>query len=246
MKIIYDEVKKGVFYIVRNLKDYHEYVNTMMDEKTCANMFSWYENIDESVILNKNDYYFDFDKFESGESNILFVTGLSGSGKSTTGQSIASKYNAEYVELDLLDPLSGFCKTALEDMKDKDLHLIKEYLSKHRDTYEKIRDSKLTDSESIMNIWKFVGFVKSYANQHKESKFVVEGIQLYEYCAERNCILRPMIIKGTSVLTSFFRKVKREKWSKLEVLKNTPKTIRSMVKNDQILKDIINSYYIEK
>lgn len=58
--------------------------------------------VNESFILEKDNLYINFDKFESGESNICLITGLSGSGKSTLGKEISKKYKAEYVELDKL------------------------------------------------------------------------------------------------------------------------------------------------
>ena len=64
------------------------------------NESSYTEIAEEGYLFSKDDLYINFDKFESGESNICLITGLSGSGKSTLGKSLANKYNAEYVELD--------------------------------------------------------------------------------------------------------------------------------------------------
>ena len=47
--------------------------------------------INENYIISKNDLYINFDKFESGKSNVLLVTGFSGSGKSTLVSQLAKK-----------------------------------------------------------------------------------------------------------------------------------------------------------
>ena len=200
------------------------------------------KNVNESVFMNKDDYYFDFDKFESGESNILFVTGLTGSGKSTIGRSFASKYHAEYVELDLMDPCSNLCSQSLDEIKkDKSNKVIYEYLSSHKSVYERLKSGKMRNDEIFLNNVRFISFVRSYANKHKDTKFIVEGLQLYEYCTFRKTIIKPMVIKGTSVLTSFIRKVKREKWPTKDIIKYAPGTVKRMIKDDKVLLQLINA-----
>ena len=57
----------------------------------------------EGFVINEKDLYVNFDKFESGKSNVLLITGLSGSGKSTLAESLAKKYKCDNFELDCLD-----------------------------------------------------------------------------------------------------------------------------------------------
>ena len=49
--------------------------------------------VNENYIISKNDLYINFDKFESGKSNILLVTGFSGSGKSILASQLAKNIN---------------------------------------------------------------------------------------------------------------------------------------------------------
>ena len=56
----------------------------------------WIEKVNESYtqegyIKDTKDIYYNKDKFDSGEVNLCFITGLSGSGKSTMGRSMSSK-----------------------------------------------------------------------------------------------------------------------------------------------------------
>lgn len=62
-----------------------------------------YGTIKEEYIFNEKDFTYNFDKWENKEVPILFINGLMGSGKSTLGKKLAEKYNAEYIELDLLN-----------------------------------------------------------------------------------------------------------------------------------------------
>lgn len=53
--------------------------------------------LDESLLINEKDIYYNKDKFDSGEINLCFITGLSGSGKSTMSREMAKqKKNRAY------------------------------------------------------------------------------------------------------------------------------------------------------
>jgi len=56
--------------------------------------------IQEGYILSDQTVSIDLEKFENGESNILLITGIGGSGKSTLGKKLAKKYNAKYIASD--------------------------------------------------------------------------------------------------------------------------------------------------
>ena len=57
----------------------------------------------ESYLVSKKDVEYNLEDFESGKSNILLITGLSRSGKTTLGKEYANKYNATLIELDLFE-----------------------------------------------------------------------------------------------------------------------------------------------
>lgn len=56
--------------------------------------------IQEGYIFSDKTISIDLDKFESGESNKLFIIGLSGGGKTTLGKHLAKKYKAKYIDTD--------------------------------------------------------------------------------------------------------------------------------------------------
>ena len=57
----------------------------------------------EAYIFSKDDIVLNLDKFITNEKNVLLITGLSRSGKTTLAGNFASKYNAEIIQLDLFE-----------------------------------------------------------------------------------------------------------------------------------------------
>lgn len=155
--------------------------------------------INESFILEKDDLYINFDKFESGKSNICLITGLSGSGKSTLGKEISKKYKAEYVELDKF-----FLFKSIDDLK---------YLSKTFDDFFKENMSLIsimhTKSDSSGIPLKILNALIEYCKKIKNKKFVIEGVQIYLF-ADKSIKNYPIIIKNTPALKSMFRMFKRD------------------------------------
>lgn len=152
--------------------------------------------VDESFILEKDDLYINFDKFESGKSNICLITGLSGSGKSTLGKEISKKYKAEYVELDKF-----FLFKSLDELK---------YLSKTFNNFFKENMSLfVTIADSPDMPLKILNALIGYCNKIKNKKFVLEGVQIYLF-ADKSIKNYPIIIKNTPALKSMFRMFKRD------------------------------------
>ena len=62
--------------------------------------YSGFDNyFHEGYVMNEEDIYYNKDKFDSGEINLCFITGHSGSGKSSMGKSMKSD-DTEYCDLD--------------------------------------------------------------------------------------------------------------------------------------------------
>lgn len=155
--------------------------------------------VNESFILEKDDLYINFDKFESGKSNICLITGLSGSGKSTLGKEISKKYKAEYVELDKF-----FLFKSLDELK---------YLSKTFNNFFKENMNLIsimhTKSDSSGIPLKILNALIEYCKKIKNKKFVLEGVQIYLF-ADKSIKNYPIIIKNTPALKSMFRMFKRD------------------------------------
>lgn len=111
------------------------------------------------------------DQYGQSGHNILYVAGLSGSGKSTYSKELAKKLKAEVVELD------SYYGAKPNDSQ-SDFH---RYLSKNQvNTKRLVANKKLNYNESD----KIYGLLKEYA---KDRRVIAEGVQLFDgTMAEKN------------------------------------------------------------
>lgn len=181
--------------------------------------------VNESFVLEKDNLYINFDKFESGKSNICLITGLSGSGKSTLGEKIAREYKAEYIELDLFEHCSMFQND--EQLKQAG-DVFYKYFNKHKDIHEKIKLKKISNKELSTEISKFLKYTISYCKHNKNKKFIIEGVQIYSF-GDESLKKYPMIFVQASVLKSIKQRWMRNGNGKIdwkEELKTLPPLLR--------------------
>lgn len=153
----------------------------------------------ESNVFNESDIYYNKDKFDSGEINLCFITGLSGSGKST----MANGMKAEHYELDDVGFNWNFSDDNLKDYGDLIYTFFKGIGKKYRVGYAEVDDSYLSIYSD------FVNYSIQYAKAHKNIKFVIEGVQLFQWINPKDLVDYAVYIKGTSRLISTYRAAKR-------------------------------------
>lgn len=164
--------------------------------------------IHESVIFSKEDTEIDLDKWKPGKKNILFVTGLSGGGKSTVAKKLSAENQAMYIELDKIEAAYEFIGKDSYNRADEDL--INEYYKKYG---IKKDPKKMSNDEYNKYSNECFRFMYNEMKKDKETLYVVEGIQVIRYAKEEfsNEIFNsPMIIKNTSMLVSMIRRLKRD------------------------------------
>ena len=168
---------------------------------------------DESVIKNQEDIYYNKEKFDSGEINLCFITGHSGSGKSTMGKDM-KKRGIEHYELDIVCHVKEFYTMA--QLK-KYGELIYAFFNgpgkRYYDEYDDIpwnEDAVVSYCNKV--VLAFVNYAKQYAKAHKDQKFVIEGIWLFD-----RKLFKPedfkdyaFYVKGTSMIISEIRAIKRD------------------------------------
>jgi len=163
-----------------------------------------------------NDIYHNIEDWESGKSNLLWITGLSGSGKSTIAKEISGN-NIEHVELDNLqrakmDNWDHTGSTLMDDyIKSKGgLTNIFSYVNDLDEVRWKDLVSNETECPKQFN--DFFEYIIKYANTHKNKRFVVEGVQI-AMCSKNTTIAKiskyPVIIKMNGPLKTEFRREKR-------------------------------------
>lgn len=174
--------------------------------------------VNESYIINKKDIYYNKEKFDSGEINLCFITGHSGSGKSTMGRNLQSK-NIEHYDLDDLQCIKDYF--TMKDLKEYG-DLIYSYFNgkgkKFYITYEELVNNKIPGSEYEDILFKdFVHYAMQYAKSHKNKKFVIEGVWLFCYGDDHKYWFTPeefkdyaFYIKGTSMVISKHRAALRD------------------------------------
>lgn len=196
--------------------------------------------LEEKYIMNDKDIYYNKDKFDNGGINLCFITGHSGSGKSTMGRDMQSN-NIEHYELDDLQCIKDhFTMQNLKEYGD----LIYSYFNgkgkKFYISFKELENNKTPGSEYEDILYKdFVKYAMDYAKSHKNKKYVIEGVWLF--CSDENN--KPYFspeefkdyafyIKGTSAIVSKHRAALRDakkdsKGSKLNTVKGyIPNMIR--------------------
>ena len=161
----------------------------------------------ESYLVSGNDYEQNLDKWKPGESNVLFVTGLSGSGKSTIAKEYGNKFNATVIEIDVfewgIDPreekymdqkfvsIYNKCKKAFPDY------------AKAIDAEWRKENGAIMEEDTIVNLLhKCALHALQLCKQDKSHLYIFEGIQIFRRFDISELKKEPLIIKGTSMITS--------------------------------------------
>ena len=172
--------------------------------------------IDESYIINEKDILYNKDKFDSGEINLCFITGQSGSGKSTMGRKYSDE-GAEHVEMDDLIAIKDHF--TMENLKEYGDLIYSFYKGPGKKYYVGMEDLKNVSNSEYEDklIPEFVKYSMTYAKSHKDKKFIIEGVLLYCDTEKGSPMFSPeqfkdyaFFIKGTSALISNYRASKRD------------------------------------
>lgn len=224
-KMIYDQYGFKVYYEDDNL-----YYMTLE-----ANPVKVNESVlNESILINEKDIYYNKDKFDSGEINLCFITGLSGSGKSTMGKDMQS-HGIEHYDMDDLQVIADHF--TLNDLK-KYGDLIYSYFTgegkKFYITYKELKDNQVPESEYEDKLFPgFVHYAMKYAKAHKDKKFVLEGVWLFQkkWFTPDEFKDYAFYIKGTSMIISHIRAAKRDSSDAESKFKQKLAFINCMAKN---------------
>ena len=176
----------------------------------------------ESLFINKGVFDVHFDKFESGESNVVLITGLSGSGKTTLGTKIASKYKAELIELDCFEQCYIFKN---DDQLKQCGEVFYQYLSSHKALWEKLKRKEIHGKELNIEIEKFLKYAIAWCKKDKHNRYVIEGVQIYSFLNKEKISGVPLLIVGTSALKSLVRRLIRAKENNKEDFRNQMKEL---------------------
>lgn len=208
--------KKHGFVIIGDGESKQQYWMKLKTKLT-AEEKSKAESIQESKVFNKEDIYYNKDKFDSGEINLCFITGHSGSGKSTMAHDMEGS-KIEAYELDDIIPNWNFSDSNLKEYGDLIYSFFKGPGKKFRYTSKKEWDEDkqwnnkdpYKDGYEVSLITAFVNYAMQYAKAHKDTKFVLEGVWIFRFINPSDLDPYAVYIKGTSMLISQIRAAKRD------------------------------------
>lgn len=150
--------------------------------------------------LESNDISYNLNKWNHAKHNVLFVTGLSGSGKSTITDNLHNETKCEVVHLD----------DFRNNQNTSTINFIEKFKNEYPETEEyfedKWSDNKLFEKYFII----YLDFVLEYIKKNRNKLYVVEGIQIYCVPYRKEWFSnKPLIIKGTDVNECFKRQIER-------------------------------------
>lgn len=176
------------------------------------------ESVMDANAHEKNDIFHNIDMWENGESNILFVTGLSGSGKSTISKELSNTYNTEYVELDnlLRAKMNNWDTTKCKMLDDyiKSVGGLDNIFPYCNELNKQIswKDIVCEEDKCKKEFIRCFDFIMNYSKTHRNKKFIVEGIQIFYYADNETIKLLsnyPIILKMNGPLKTEYRREKR-------------------------------------
>ena len=169
--------------------------------------------LNENILFDEQDIYYNKDKFDSSEINLCFIIGHSGSGKTTMGNSILN--NNKFVDVYRLDDIVdnyNFSDNNLKEYGDLAYSFFKTKGKKYRmhslDELNKWYSENGNYSEFLIK--DFINYSINYSKDHKNKKFILEGIWIYMYIKPEILDDYAVYIKGTSMLKSKIRAAKRD------------------------------------
>ena len=196
----------------------------------------------DAFVVSEPDLYYKEESFNKGDTNICFILGHSGSGKSRMASTLEG--NAiDHIELDdLLLTRDHFTMDGLKAYSD----MIYSFFSGKGAKYyigADQRDSIPKEEYEDRVFVDFVEFAMEYAGQHREKKFILDGIWIYLYFDDPSVFEDyAVFIKGTSFLKSKIRAAKRELHRDPETLRDRKKMFGREARHCLLDEDKINRY----
>ena len=196
----------------------------------------------DKYLVSEPDLYYREESFNSGETNICFLLGHSGSGKSVMARRLTGD-NIDHIELDdLLLTKDHFTMEELKAYSDLMYSFFSGEGAKYYIGLEERNTIPKEEYEDRVFV-DFVHYAMEYARQHREKKYILDGIWLYLYFDDPS-VFEPytVLIKGTSFLKSKIRATKREMQRNRETVRDRKEMFGREVRNYLLDEDKIDRY----
>ena len=141
----------------------------------------------EKYTVTEPDLYYREDSFNAGETNLCFILGHSGSGKSVMARTLESD-EIDHLELDdLLLIKDHFTMDELKLYSDMFYDYFSNEGAKYYIGIEERNSIPKEEYEDRLFV-DFVNYAMDYAKKHPDRKYIIEGIWIYLYFAEMDLI----------------------------------------------------------
>ena len=196
----------------------------------------------DPYVVSEPDLYYKEEEFNSGETNICFILGHSGSGKSRMAETLVGD-DMDHIELDdLLLTRDHFTMDELKDYSGMMYSFFSGEGAKYYIGAEE-RDSIPKEEYEDRVFVDFIQFAMDYAKQHREKKFIIDGIWIYLYFDDPSVFQDyAVFIKGTSFLKSKIRATKREMQRDKETLQDRKQMFGREARNYFLDEEKINNF----
>lgn len=149
------------------------------------------------IIKDKEDL-----EIELTNDNIINVTGIMGSGKTTLARKLVEEKNIKLISLDWLFGASL-------GNRPEEIAIMQSEMEK---VYPEIKDFEIFKRKGKLAAQKYYEYADKmyeYLIGYMEEPLIIEGRHIYEY-VDLNCIKGKIIIKRTSLIHSYIRAYKRD------------------------------------
>ncbi len=196
----------------------------------------------ETIIVSEPDLYYKAESFNSGDTNICFILGHSGSGKSMMARALEGD-DIDHIELD--DLLLTKDHFTMEDLKSYSDLFFSFFSGEGAKYYIGVDERNSIPKEEYEDkvFIDFVNYALEYSRQHKDKKYIIDGIWIYLYFDDPSVFEDyAVFIKGTSFLKSKIRAIKREMERDKETVEARKQMFGREVRNYLLDEEKINSY----
>lgn len=174
----------------------------------------------EGLIFNKDVLTINLDKFGYHQpNNILYVTGLSGSGKTTQTFKLSKEYGARVLSTDEIIFGDLTHNTDSYRFMEKAKKKYPDYASflayrqaKQWTEFSKLRDARKREDPKYMDkLWTSVlTYICDLVKSDKDHLYILEGIHIFEFLKDYiDGRTDSMVIRGESVVTAINRYIRR-------------------------------------
>ena len=171
------------------------------------------------------------------DDDIINITGIMGSGKTTLAKTIANKTKRELIVFDWMFGRS------LGNRPIKIEKLLKKFEKQYPETVNQQIFKSNNNRDNEIEIQKYAGIIYEFVLKNIELPMVIEGQHLYKWM-NYNKLRGKIIIKRTSFLNSYIRAFKRDVSRLYKQYKRKEATKRELIdKIFERIKFLIKDYY---